>query len=202
MCSPRLLVIVASDCNERRHGRQLIKNLGRPDVSAMNDVIAADGESPRFRSHQAVSVRQQRDAQGIFSAHGIPKRLRRVVWRSRRNSYQTINGRLSAPNDLFRGANAVRVAPTGREPSDSHDARRPSGLEPTRVRGHGTPRIPVPKRNPHAVAAQLPRAPAAVQYRCRWPLRPTQWWVRLPRSPPCTIPKITPYEKLSLNTPY
>ena len=56
MGCPRLRVIIASDGNERRHGGKLIENLGRPDVSTMNDVIAADCECPRFSPHEPVRV--------------------------------------------------------------------------------------------------------------------------------------------------
>src|SRR5882724_8009042 len=66
MRRPLLRVIVAPDGKQRRHGGKLIENLGRPDVSAMNDVIAADGECPRFGSHQPMGVRQQCNTQCVF----------------------------------------------------------------------------------------------------------------------------------------
>jgi hypothetical protein len=53
---PHLPVIIASDGNQRRQGGKLIENLGRPDVSAMNDVIAADCECSRFSPHESVCV--------------------------------------------------------------------------------------------------------------------------------------------------
>jgi len=56
MSGPCLFVIVASDGDERRQRAKLIENLCRPDVPAMNDVIAADCKGSRLRSHEAVSV--------------------------------------------------------------------------------------------------------------------------------------------------
>jgi len=56
MRCPRLGVIITFDGNERRHGGKLIENLRGPDVAAVNDVIAAHRECPRFGSHESVSV--------------------------------------------------------------------------------------------------------------------------------------------------
>jgi hypothetical protein len=56
MGCPPLPVIVTSDGNQRRHGGKLIENLGRSDVSAMNDVIAADCECSRFSPHEPMCI--------------------------------------------------------------------------------------------------------------------------------------------------
>jgi hypothetical protein len=56
MGCPSLRVIIASDGDERRQGSKLVENLGRPDVSTMNNVIAADRERPRVSPHEPVRV--------------------------------------------------------------------------------------------------------------------------------------------------
>src|ERR1700733_9565385 len=61
-------------------------------------------------------------------------------------------GKLSAPNDLVRGANAVRAAPSGQQPSDTRGARRPNGPSPTHDRGRERLLTPAPRQRRRGAA--------------------------------------------------
>ena len=53
---PRTLVVVASDCMNRRDLAQLVQNLRSADITGMNDVSDARERAHRFRSKQSVGI--------------------------------------------------------------------------------------------------------------------------------------------------
>ena len=68
---PHVFVDVAADRAHRRNGCQVLKNLGRADVSRVNNVLRALQSGERFRAKQSVSIGDDADEDGSLNSQGL-----------------------------------------------------------------------------------------------------------------------------------
>src|SRR5258708_21700215 len=151
---PWLQVIVTLDGDQRSESCQFIENRLRPDVSAMNDVVACAGKYLGFGPQQTVGVRHYPHPQCFAGIHRRTLRHRANATQTSRSTLQLqkncgafigprrnfhsrrINRKPNAPNGPAHGANAARVVPNGPEPSGIRGARAPSGPQSKRAHGY------------------------------------------------------------------
>ena len=61
---PGIPVDIAADCTHRRNGCEVLENLGRADISRVNDVLRALQGSARFGAKQSVRIGDDADEDG------------------------------------------------------------------------------------------------------------------------------------------